>query len=298
MWQGLLFAVLQSAAPDALVVEGAVLTEDVTGSLINDYALRLDVTVSNPTDEAQCIQRSNLNGARWDVRDIETGEALEPMPDGRASQAGPGSAVQIRAGDTWVFGIDFYRFYQFEEGQRYNVVGTLATAPCELDEAGQPLWSLNVSEMGYLGVSHFPAAESESVSSGPGALEFVDSRFDGNDLFVTLRNVGDEPACIPYHELEANYVQVFDVQTGRRAESRGHAHQSRSMMHRIVPGETKDIRFQISHLFELDSMFGYRFGGSFEYAPCNEFQMNDLGFAIPIDGQASVLTYTYDPTTD
>ncbi|WP_394693498.1 hypothetical protein [Hyphobacterium sp.] len=291
-----MIAVLQSAAPDGLVVEGAVLTEYMVELIAGDNALRLDVTVSNLTDETRCIQQVSLDPSRWSVVNLDS--ESQPVQGLSTVRYDNRAAILLPAGASRLIKIELYRVHSIDVNGRYAVSGWLNYAPCGQDNSAHPRRVAENAPIRSTRVSYITPSETAPAALSYGLLEFVNSSFDGNDLFVTLRNVGDEPACIPYHELEANYVQVFDVQTGRRAESRGHAHQSRSMMHRIVPGETKDIRFQISHLFELDSMFGYRLGGSFEYAQCNAFQMNDLGFAIPIDGQASVLTYTYDPTTD
>jgi hypothetical protein len=296
MWQGLMIAVLQSAAPAGLVVDGAVLTEDVIESFAGDIALRLDVTVSNLTDETQCIQRSNLDTARWTVRDIETGEMLEPGADERASQSDQGSILQIRPGDTKAFGVELFAIYQFEENHHYDVMGSLLTTPCELDEAGHPQWSLNASEARYLSVSYSPAPESARIIS---ELDFVGSRFDGEELIVTVRNEGEAAVCVSYEAVNPGFVHEISAETGQRISSpRDTLHVSRNSLHRITPLEEFEIRFQLQYVFDLESMPEAVFGGEFEYAACSQYQLDVFGFARPVDGQASVLTYTYDPTTD
>lgn len=295
MWQGLVFAVLQSAAPDGLVVEGAVMSKDVMGLIVGDNALLLDVTVSNLTDETQCIQRSNLDAARWTVRESETGERLAPRTSVRSSRGGP-PIMQIRPGDTTAFGIELFAVYQFEENHHYDVMGSLLTTPCELDEAGQPQWSLNASEARYLSVSYSPAPESARIIS---ELDFVGSRFDGEELIVTVRNEGEAAVCVSYEAVNPGFVHEISAETGQRISSpRDTLHVSRNSLHRITPLEEFEIRFQLQYVFDLESMPEAVFGGEFEYAACSQYQLDVFGFARPVDGQASVLTYTYDPTTD
>jgi hypothetical protein len=299
MWQGLVFAVLQSAAPAGLVVDGAVLTEDVIGSLVTDYALRLDVTVTNLTDEAQCIQRSDLDAARWTIRDIATGEALSPRMARRASQREQGSIMQIKPGDTKAFGIELFAVYQFEESRHYDVVGSLLTTPCELDEAGRPQWELNDSDARYLSVAYSLAPNSAVTSHNPVVLNFVGSRFDDEDLIVSVRNEGEAAICVPHNVRNPSQVHVTVLQTGRRIPSpAGTFHFSRNMLHRIAPAAELDIRIQMGPFYDLDAMFDYRFSGEFDYALCSQYQVNDSGFARPVDGQASVLTYIHETTTD